>query len=84
MEEKDLAGFLIDFAKVGYGKSRHQVKSLVACGACDKGRLNPDTVLSNGWYYCFMSRQSELTLHKGDPTANVQMDCLNEEIIEEY
>ena len=45
-EEKDLAGFLIDSAKVGYGKSRDQVKSIAACGACDKGLLKPDKVMS--------------------------------------
>ena len=83
-EEKDLAGFLIDSAKVGYGKSRQQVKSIAVCGICDKGRLNPNKILSNGWYYCFMGRQSELALRKGDPTANIRMDCVNEESMEEY
>ena len=84
VEEKDLAGFLIDSAKVGYGKSRDQVKSIAACGARDKGLLKPDKVMSNGWYYRFMSRQGDLTLRRGDPTANVRMDCLNEEIMEDY
>ena len=41
-EEKDLAGFLIDSAKVGYGKSHDQVKSIAACGARDKGLLKPE------------------------------------------
>ena len=71
VEEKELAGFLIDSAKVGYGKSRDQVKSIAACGARDKGLLKSDKVMSNGWYYHFMSRQGDLTLHRGDPTANV-------------
>ena len=70
-EEKDSAGFLIESAKVGYGKSHQQVKSVAACGICDKGHLDPDKILSNGWYYHFMGRQSELALHKGDPTVNV-------------
>jgi len=69
---------------VGYGKSRQQVKSIAACGIRNKGSLEVDKVLSNGWYYHFMSRQSQLALRKGDPTANVRMDCLNEEIMEEY
>ena len=84
VEEKDLADFLIDSAKVGYGKSRNQVKSIAARGARDKGLLKPDKVMSNGWYYRFMSRQGDLTLRRGDPTANVRMDCLNEEIMEDY
>ena len=83
-EEKDLANFLIDSSKVGYGKSRQQVKSIAACGARAKGRLQLDKVLSDGWYYRFMSRQSGLALRKGDPTANIRMNCLNKEIMEEY
>ena len=83
-EEKDLAGFLIDSAKVGYNKSRQQAKSIAACGIRDKGRLDPNKIVSNGWYYRFMGRQSELALHKGDPTTNIQMDCVNEESTEEY
>ena len=67
-EENDLAGFLVDTSKVGYGKSRQQVKAIAACGIRDK---DLDKVLSNGWYYNFMHRQSKLALRKGDPTANV-------------
>ena len=84
VEEKDLASFLIDSAKVGYGKSRDQVKSIAACGARDKGLLKPDKVMYNGWYHRFMSRQGDLTLRRGNPIANVRMDCLNEEIMEDY
>ena len=47
-EEKDLANFLIDSSKVGYGKSCQRVKSIAACGACDEGRLQFDKVLSDG------------------------------------
>ena len=31
-----------------------------------------------------MSRQSGLLLRRGDPTANIRMNCLNEEIMNEY
>ena len=31
-----------------------------------------------------MSRQSGLSLRRGDPTANIRMNCLNEEIMNEY
>ena len=71
MEENDLAACLIDMVKVGYGKSCQQVKSIAACGIDDRGCLELDQVLSNGWYYRFMSRQSGLALHKGDPAANI-------------
>ena len=45
-EEKDLGGFLIESAKVDYGKSCQQVKSIAAHGIRDKGHLDADTVLS--------------------------------------
>jgi len=35
-------------------------------------------------YYGFVERQSNLTLRKGDPIANVQMDCLNAETMADY
>lgn len=37
-----------------------------------------------GIIYRFMNRNSELALRKGDPTANVRMDYLNKEIMEQY
>jgi len=52
------------------------VKAIAMCRIHDKGALDQDKVLSNGWYYNFMHGQSKLALHKGDPTANVQMNGL--------
>ena len=52
-EEKDLSNFLVQASKVGYGKSRQQVKALAANAAIDKGLLSSDSKLSNGWYYWF-------------------------------
>ena len=71
-KKKDLANFLIDSSKVGYGKSRQQVKSIAACGAHDKSRLQLDKVLSDGWYYRFMSRQSGLALCKVIPLPTLE------------
>jgi len=31
-----------------------------------------------------MERQGDLTLRKGDPIANVRMECLNENTMTEY
>ena len=35
-------------------------------------------------YRRFMARRQSLSLRKGDATANVRMDCLNEETIQTY
>ena len=83
-EESEFAEFLVETAKAGYGKSRKQVKSIAENVVRDKGMLGRDDTISNGWYYRFMERQSDLTLRKGDPIANVRMDCLNPETMEDY
>ena len=41
-EEKELSNFLVETAKVGYGRSRKQVIQLVEKTAKDKGLLPPD------------------------------------------
>ena len=83
-EENDLSTFLVEVAKAGYGKSRQQVLSLASNAAHDKGLLNSGDKLSNGWYYRFINRNQQLVLRKGDPTANVRMDSVNKEIMDNY
>lgn len=48
---------------------------------CDKGVLKPDRRISCGWFDGFMKRQLQLSLRKGDATANVCMDSINPEAI---
>ena len=43
-----------------------------------------DETISNGCYYHFMERQSNLTLCKGNPIVNVRMDYINPETMKEY
>ena len=79
-----MSEFLVEVAKAGYGKSRQQVKSLAANAIHDKDLLDPGGKLSNGWYYRFINRHQQLVLRKGDPTANVRMDSVNKETMENY
>jgi len=83
-EESEFAEFLVETAKAGYGKSRQQVKAIAENVAQDKGVLGADEHISDGWYCRFMERQVNLSLRKGDPIANVRMDCLDEETMTEY
>jgi len=83
-EESEFADFLVETSKAGYGKSRKQVINIAGNVAQDKGILEADCKLSNGWYYRFMERQGVLTLRKGDLIANVRMECLNENTMTEY
>jgi len=51
--------------------------------AVDKG-VKDKPVVSYGWFQRFMQRQPQLSYQKGDPTANVRMNCLNREVITDY
>ena len=77
-EEKELADFLMDVAKVGYGRTRKQVRAIAGSCVHNKGRLESPAVASHGWFVQFMQRQPQLSFWKGDPTANVRMECLTE------
>ena len=46
--------------------------------------LNPNKCLSNGWHYRFINRHRHLVLRKEDPTANVRMDSVNKETMNNY
>ena len=82
-EETELASFLVDVAKAGYGKSRGEIKQIAENVAREKKVLKR-TKISDGWYRRFMERQSDLSLRKGDATANVQMDCVSPETMKQY
>jgi len=70
VEEKDLAEFLKVTSSIGYGKTRKQVKAVVETAAQEKGALRKDRI-SDGWFRCFLERQPQLRLCKGDRTAFV-------------
>ena len=74
----------MDVAKAGYGKSRKQVRNLAGAVAHCKGQLMTDKKISDGWFRRFMARQPHLSMHKGDPTANVRMDSLMKETMDAY
>ena len=67
-EEANLAEFLEVVSDVGYGKTKKQIKHMVESAARDKGVLRKERI-SDGWLPCFMERQPQLRLRKGDKTA---------------
>ena len=74
---------LVEIAKAGYGKNRQQIKTIAENVAQDKGVLGAYHI-SNGSFYHSMKRQSDLIFRKGDPIANVWMDCLNVKTMADY
>ena len=82
-EERALADHLIEAAKIGYGKTRKEVKSIVERVAEEKHCLR-GTQVTDGWWTKFLQRQPQLSLRRGDTTAHVRMDSTNREAIEQY
>ncbi len=82
-EESALADHLVEVAKVGYGKTRKQVKTIVESVAREKDILRSRR-LSDGWWRRFLERQPQLSLRRGDSTAHVRMDSVNKDVIERY
>ena len=82
-EEEELSNFLVEVAQAGYVKTRKQIKNIAGRVAVDKKRMKTLDV-SHGWFQRVMQRHPDLSYRKGDPTANVRMNCLNKEVISEY
>ena len=82
-EEKELGSFLKSCAEVGYGKTRGDVMHIVQRVATDRGVLKGNK-LSSGWWRRFLERQPYLSLRRGDSTAHVRMDAVNEDTLKHY
>ena len=68
---------------IGLGKTRRDVKCIVASYTKNKGTLKGGTV-SNGWWEKFLRRNPMLSLRSGDSTAGVRMDALTAENMKSY
>ena len=55
-------------AGIGYGKTRRDVMRIAQSVAQDKGALKKDRI-SHGWWSRFLQRQGDLSLRRGDSTA---------------
>lgn len=83
-EENELSQFLVNVAQAGNGKTQWQVMTIVENVAHEKGTLKPGCRMSRGWFEGFMKGHPQLSLRKGDATANVHMDCVNPEAASQY
>ena len=82
-EEIDLVSFIERCASIGYGKSRKYIMC-IAQSAAESKELLRKNVITNGWWRRFMVRHNKLLLRKGDSTAYIRMDAINEETLAEY
>ena len=76
-EENELCDFLCEMGKIGYGKTRKQVKDIAEAVAREKGTLRNNKI-SDGWFRRFLERNPMLSLRKGDSTAAVRMNALED------
>ena len=65
-EEKELVDFVISYSKLGYGKTRVDVLSMVEDTQKKKGR-NLDVPITNGWRLRFHEGWPNISLRQGDP-----------------
>ena len=78
-EEQELVEFLLNCAKMGYGKTRRDVLNIVHATLLKKAEETGEEFLkdkvSQGWWMKFCSRWPQIRLRKGDsfPVARDQM-----------
>ena len=82
-EESELSGHLLQVAKIGFGKTRRDVKCIVEQHVKGKGTLRSPRI-SDGWWQKFMKRNPSLSLRRGDATAGIRLDAVNTENIRSY
>ena len=82
-EESELEAYLIESCKVGYGKTRRQVKAIVESVAADKGVLRKSRI-SDGWWKKFLARHPTLSLRSGDATGHARMKATTRENLAQY
>ena len=83
-EEKKLADFLKESSEVGFGKTRRDVLNIAESYAKQKGVLRKESGITQGLWRSFRDSQGDLSLRRGDNTAHVRMDAVNEETISDY
>ena len=82
-EEAELEEYLTQSVKVGYGKTRRQVKAIAENVATEKGVLRSSRI-SDGWWRRFLQRHPSLSLRSGDATGHVRMNAMTEENLTNY
>ena len=75
-EEEELALFVVNCSKMGYGKTRMQVLQMVE-------EMTVKKHVSDVWFKRFKSHFL-MSLHKGDAYTSVRADCTNCETFAKY
>ena len=79
--EEELEAFLMEVAKVGYGKTRRGKIDSWSSGKREGGLAGWEHIRR---FHCFLEKRPNLSLRRGDATANVRMEALGIEKMNEY
>ena len=82
-EETELAQFLIECGRLGYGKTKREVIFIVQ-NALEKKGIDLSQFRGEGWWIGFKRRHLELSLRSADPLSMVRANTLTQETIDAY
>ena len=82
-EEDELATFLKEASRIGYGKTKREVLLIVQKTLEQKGN-KPEHFNGEGWYHRFMQRHPTLSLRSADPLSYVRTIALTPEKLNSY
>jgi len=80
-EEEELVRFLINYARIGYPRSRLEVLAIVQ-RICDSKQI--DTFISHGWWERFYQRHSNLSLRTAATLSQARVKGSTPEEIDAY
>ena len=76
-EEQELSDFVCEMGKIGYGKTRREIKDIAESDAMEKGILRKCKI-SDGWLRRLRERNPILKMRKNDSTASVCMNAFED------
>ena len=82
-EDQELASFLKQASKIGYGKTKKEVLVIVQ-KIVEKNGLPVKKFNGEGWWQRFMSRHEMLSLRTADPLSKARADALTQTNVDEY
>ena len=83
-EEQELADFLKQASRVGYGKTKKEILVIVQKLIKKKVHSKCERFNLEGWWHRFMSRQKKLSLRTADPLSKARADALTPAKVDEY
>ena len=82
-EAQELASFLKQASRIGYGKTKKEVLAIVRKMVVKKGH-SVKKFNGEGWWQRFMRRHNRLSLCTADPLSKARADALTQPKVDEY